>query len=87
LIVQMSKKHHLIQHASTRNLKKVVKFHNIFEPMLGWPFGYGPNHCSKSLLMKDFFLSGFVHSFTATYAFFSHYCDTCNLDYNGSTKF
>jgi hypothetical protein len=37
--------------------------------MLGQPFGYSENYCSKSLLMKDFisFLSSYAHSFPATY--------------------
>jgi hypothetical protein len=47
--------------------------HNILEPVLEQPFGYNTNHCSKSLLMKDYIplLSSYAHFFTATYAIFS----------------
>jgi hypothetical protein len=47
--------------------------HNILEPVIGRPFGYNINHCSKSLLVKKIilFLSSNAHSFIATYAFAS----------------
>jgi hypothetical protein len=41
--------------------------------VLRWPLGYNANHCSKLLLMKDFFpfLSNYAHFFIVTFVFFS----------------